>query len=93
MNLTLCLVSFLLLPNAISASWGFEDAIKNVASAATKAIASALDSDTGCTLGIPDAVGKQREALGNPLMIYIDVMVVGVRDIPNQGGSFGIDIK
>ena len=88
MDISLLWFVVLLLPNAISAYWG-QEYIEGVAKAAT----SALELDTGCTLKIPDAVVKQREALGNPLMIYIDLQVVGVRDIPNQGGSFGIDIQ
>ena len=75
MNLTFCLVLFLILPNAVLASGCFHGC-----------------TDL-CTLRVPDNVTKQPEALGNPLMIFIDVKVIGVRDIPDQGGSALLDIR
>ena len=50
------------------------------------------DLDTGCTLEVPETVKKQKEAMGKPLRILIHVTVLGVRDIPDSGGSFGVDI-
>ena len=79
----LCLV-ILILPNTILA-WGYGSALSY--------FSGAIKSDTGCTLDVPDDVKHQREATGKPLLIYLDFKVAGVRDIPNQGGSFGIDLK
>ena len=85
MIFSLSLVLFFLFPNAISA-WDWETGISTF-------FKGALESDTFCTLKIPESVTNQREALGDPLRIYIDINVVGVRDIPNQGGSLGLDIR
>ena len=79
-------MTLLLLPNTISASALTSD--QSVVDEARN-----VSFDTGCTLEIPHAVGRQKEARGNPLMIYIGMKVLRVRDIPDQGGSFGIDIK
>ena len=49
--------------------------------------------DTGCTLEVPNEVMKHKEAVGKPLMIQIEFKILTVRDIPDQGGSFGVDIK
>ena len=54
---------------------------------------STLEEDTGCTLEIPEAVKKRRQAVGKPLIIFLDMTVLGVRAIPDNGGSFGVDIK
>ena len=54
---------------------------------------SGRDLDAGCTLKKPDDVKNHREAFGKPLMIFINVVVTGVRNIPDQGGSYGVDIK
>ena len=83
MNTILYLLHFFFLPDARS-SW-LESAFHYVS--------KAIESDYGCTLETPGAVEQQREATGKPLLIYLDLKIAGVRDIPNQGGSFGIDLK
>ena len=55
--------------------------------------ASGNPYDSLCKLRVPEDVRQQPEAHGNPLMIFIDVMVTGVRDIPDQGGSYGTDVR
>ena len=48
---------------------------------------------TGCNLIIPDAVKGQMEPEGRPLKISIDMSVQQVRDVPDSGGSFGVDFQ
>ena len=50
-------------------------------------------TDAHCALEVPSEVKKQKEPLGEPLIIYVDVKVLGVRDIPDRGGSYSVDIK
>ena len=33
------------------------------------------------------------EPKGNPLLLHVDLKVLHMRDIPNSGGSFGIDMQ
>ena len=47
---------------------------------------------SGCYLHTPGAVENSWEAEGTPLSISIDVSVLNVRDVPDSGGSFGVDI-
>ena len=56
-------------------------------------IRAGMGLDTGCTLEVPSEVMKHMEAVGKPLMIQIEFKILTVRDIPDQGGSFGVDIK
>ena len=51
---------------------------------------------TGCRLEVPDHVGMQKEPEGEngePLVIFIDMKVLGVRDVPDSGGSYEMDVK
>ena len=50
-------------------------------------------TDAPCALEVPSEVKKQKEPLVKPLIIYVDVKVLGVRDIPDRGGSYSVDIK
>ena len=83
MNSIFCIPLLLLLPTIASATWytcyylGY----------------GCSNLDAGCTLKMPDSVKKEQEAVGKPLKINIDLKVMDVRDIPDQGGSYGIDIK
>ena len=50
----------------------------------------------GCSLEVPKSIGMQKEAPtdpGKPLVISVDLKVLGVRDVPDSGGSYGMDIK
>ena len=49
--------------------------------------------DSLCTLNVPKAIQEQKEVIGKPLRILIDMEILDVRDIPNEGGSFGVDIR
>ena len=49
-----------------------------------------LDGD--CRLRVPWSVMNHWEATGTPLSIFVHLMVVSVRDVPDSGGSFGVDI-
>ena len=48
--------------------------------------------DGNCRLYVPRSIWSSWEAHGNPLFIYMDMRVVSVRDVPDSGGSFGVDI-
>ena len=48
---------------------------------------------TGCALEANDYIEKRKEAIEMPLIILLDFKVLSVRDIPDQGGSFGVDIR
>ena len=62
---------------------------------------TALRVDTGCSLKVPNHVKNQMEPSGDiyakpkpkPLLIEVDIMVLGVRDVPDNGGSYGVDVK
>ena len=50
----------------------------------------------GCRLEVPEHVGMQKEANtdpGKPLVIFVDMKLLGVRDVPDSGGSYAMDIK
>ena len=46
----------------------------------------------GCTLEAPHVIKVHKEALGDPLLIHTEIKVLGVRDVPDIGGSYGVDI-
>ena len=52
---------------------------------------SALNSSQGCKLITPQDVQHQMEARGNPLQVNITITVHRIRDVPDSGGSFGVD--
>ena len=47
----------------------------------------------GCNLIIPDAVKGHMEVEGRPLNIIIDMSIQQIRDVPDSGGSFGVDFQ
>ena len=47
----------------------------------------------GCTLEAPHVIKVHKEALGEPLLIHTEIKVLGVRDVPDSGGSYGVDMK
>ena len=49
--------------------------------------------DDGCVLKTPKSVQNRMEPKGKPLIIFIDMRVRSVRDVPDSGGSFGVDIE
>ena len=58
-------------------------------------IVSAIESGSrGCNLVIPKDVQEQPEpqAETGPLLLHLFLRVTGVRDIPNSGGSYGVDV-
>ena len=56
---------------------------------------SVLDDpmDGNCRLQKPSSVLNRWETNGSPLSVSIDMRVLSVRDVPDTGGSFGIDIQ
>ena len=57
---------------------------------------SALDTDLkGCHLVIPEEVLKQPEPQPEtgPLLLHVIFKIHKIRDVPDSGGSFGVDIS
>jgi len=48
-------------------------------------------TNTGCNLHIPKVVQDHMEAEGEPLLITFIFQPLFVRDVPESGGSFGVD--
>ena len=46
----------------------------------------------GCTLEVPKHVGLQKEAESKPLVIFVDLKLLGVRNVPDSGGSYEMDV-
>ena len=59
-------------------------------------IVSALNTtgSRGCNLVIPQEVQEQPEPnpKKGPLLLHVALRVVHIRDIPNSGGSYGVDV-
>ena len=47
----------------------------------------------GCTLVVPPAVLKQMEPNGDPLLFNVQFMNIRIRDVPNKGGSYGVEFR
>ena len=47
----------------------------------------------GCHLQIPNHVKDHLEAEGEPLQIRIIMEILQIRDVPDRGGSFGVDFR
>ena len=47
---------------------------------------------TGCNLRIPDDIKDHMEPEREPLVITIIMFIKYVRDVPDSGGSFGVDV-
>ena len=47
----------------------------------------------GCRLLPTPAVVSQTEPTGEPLVISLDMKVLDVRDVPDAGGSYGVDVQ
>ena len=47
----------------------------------------------GCHLKIPNHVKDHLEAEGEPLQIRIIMEILQIRDVPDRGGSFGVDLR
>ena len=46
----------------------------------------------GCHLEVPAEVKDQVEAKGEPLDIGVDIALTRIRDVPDGGGSFGVEL-
>ena len=48
----------------------------------------------GCNLKVPKAVEEQIEPEPQtlPLIIHVHLLVIRVRDVPDSGGSYGVDV-
>ena len=46
----------------------------------------------GCHLSL-DSSFDEKEPEGDPLLLNVKITVLHLRDVPDSGGSFGVDIK
>ena len=46
----------------------------------------------GCNLNTPKAIWKKLQPYADPLVLHVQIEVLGVRNVPNSGGSFGVDV-
>ena len=54
---------------------------------------STEDTGNGCTLLVPPDVQEQMEPQGYPLQISMEFMNIRIRDVPNRGGSYGVEFR
>ena len=47
----------------------------------------------GCNLVKTKSVKEQLEPSGEPLFILVHLEILGVRDVPDRGGSYGVDVE
>ena len=85
-----------------SSDWIMASFLSSTVLLAVSAIQCALASDltqevngtgNGCTLLVPPEVQKQMEPRGEPLRIYMDFMNIRIRDVPTEGGSYGVEFR
>lgn len=50
-------------------------------------------SSKGCAFEVPPHVRFNPEPRGTPLYLNIDIHVIGLREVADSGGSFGIDVE
>ena len=55
-------------------------------------VVSATNTTQGCKLNIPKDVQGHMEVQGKPLEIAILMKIIRVRDVPDSGGAFGVDL-
>ena len=55
--------------------------------------ASNWDLPPGCVLKRPQIIYGRPAAEGNPLLIFIELKVVDVTNVPDKGGSYEMDIE
>ena len=48
--------------------------------------------DKGCELTLGNAYGE-KEPKGHPLLLNASIRVYYLRDVPDSGGSFGVDLR
>ena len=47
----------------------------------------------GCSLLATNSVTEQLEPNGEPLLFLVHIKILGVRDVPDRGGSYGVDVE
>ena len=55
-------------------------------------LTSAQENTTGCHLSL-NSGWHDREPTGNPLQILERIQILRIRDVPDSGGSFSVDLK
>ena len=55
-------------------------------------VSSVLNKKKGCHLSL-DSSFDEMEPDGDPLLLNVKITVLHLRDVPDSGGSFDVDIK
>ena len=50
-------------------------------------------STKGCTFDVPWQLMSNPEPLTTPLLLGIDINIIGLREVADSGGSFGVDME
>ena len=79
----------------MNSSWVFEALVVLLIARRVQSTNSTQDNGNGngCTLLVPPDVQKQMEPQGNPLQISMEFMNIRIRDVPNRGGSYGVEFR
>ena len=56
-------------------------------------VAQVLSTGKGCSFVNPYDLVKNPEPQGLPLLVDISILVIGLRDVAESGGSFGVDVE
>ena len=53
----------------------------------------AQDLAEGCTFETPNIVNSNSEPVGTPLILGVDIHIIGLREVSKSGGSFSVDVE
>ena len=49
--------------------------------------------DGGCTFDTPFDLVRNPEPQGKPLTLGLNILIIGLRDVTDSGGSYGVDVE
>ena len=55
-------------------------------------VVTQVNGEGGCSFETPHELVINPEPPGLPLIVEMNILIVGLRDVPVSGGSFGVDI-
>ena len=47
----------------------------------------------GCSFETSYELVRNPEPQGNPLILDLDILIIGLRDVADSGGSYGVDVE
>ena len=48
---------------------------------------------TGCMMETPYNLYANPDPVGTPLLLELDIYIIGLREVSDSGGSFGVDVE